>query len=281
MLRIPRRKTVSGLVLCLLVGCGWKSKQPLASLPKEVTNSLGMELKLVAPGEFLMGTPAGRAVDDGSQPQHAVRISKPFYIGVHEVTQDQFFAVMEMRPSHFCETGVGARFVEGLSTGDFPVDRVTWEEAVEFCGRLSDLDEEVAAGRSYRLPTEAEWEFACRAGSRSDFAFGSTISPAEANIAAAADGVSSTLGRTTKVGSYPPNAYGLHDMHGNVWEWCADGKRVFTKSKQVDPVGDVSFYSALRGGAWDFPADFCRSGHRGEAMSGYVYFGFRVVCETK
>ena len=121
-----------------------------------------------------MGSPPAYEAADGSQPQHRVRITKPFYMGAHEVTQDQFFKIMEMRPSHFCETGVGALQVEGLHTGDFPVDRVTWEEAVEFCGRLSDLDEEVAAGRTYRLPIEAEWEYACRAGTQLPYSCGDT-----------------------------------------------------------------------------------------------------------
>lgn len=227
----------------------------------------------------MMGSPSSYDADDGSQPQHRVRISRPFYMGAYEVTQDQFFKIMETHPSHFCRTGVGARQVEDLETDDFPVDRVTWEEAVEFCGRLSDLDEETAAGRTYRLPTEAEWEFACRAGTQTPYSCGETITPQDANINGPI-GSTPSVGRTTKVGSYPANALGLHDMHGNVWEWCAGGRRDYTSWKQTDPVGEPSFYSMLRGGAWDYPANNCRSDHRGEAMSGYVYFGMRVVCDV-
>lgn len=268
------------LIFLLTSACNSKSKQ-LESLPSEIINSLGMRLRLVKPGEFTIGSPSTYQATDGSQPQHRVRITKPFYMGVHEVTQEQYFKIMETHPSHFCASGVGARYVEGMKTNDFPVDRVTWEEAVEFCGRLSDLDDEIAAGRTYRLPTEAEWEFACRAGTKTAFSCGDTITPVEANIAAPLAGPHSTLGRTTKVGSYPANALGLHDMHGNVWEWCAAGKRAYTSSPQTDPKADPSFYSMLRGGSWDYPADNCRSDHRREALSGYVYFGFRVVCETK
>ena len=223
-----------------------------------------------------MGSPDGASRTDDSSPQHTVRISRNFYMGTYEVTQEQFTRVMEMSPSHFCSTGVGAREVNDLDTDDFPVDRVTWEEAVEFCGRLSDFEEEVKAGRVYRLPTEAEWEYACRAGSQTAYACGDSITSADANIAGPA-----SVGRTRKVGAYAPNAFGLHDMHGNVWEWCADGKREYTSSPQTDPQGDPAFYSMLRGGAWDFPAESCRSDFRREAMSGYVYFGFRVVCEVQ
>ena len=279
-----QQQLVGGLVLALslavLGGCRKNSglSAAVSDLPDSVTNSVGIELKLIPAGDFRMGSPPGYACEDGSQPQHTVRFTRSFYMGTFEVTQDQYFAIMESRPSHFCETGVGADGVEGLETGNFPVDRVTWEEAVEFCARLSDLPEEVEAGRTYRLPTEAEWEYACRAGTTTPWSFGDSISTGQANITAASP--ASVLGRTARVGSYPPNAFGLHDMHGNVWEWCGGGKRKYTRKKQTDPVSEPSFHSVIRGGAWDFPARNCRSDYRGEALSGYVYFGFRVVCEV-
>jgi len=266
------------LILVLCSACGSEAKR-LQSLPTEITNSLGMRFKLAKPGKFMMGSPPSYEAIDGSHPQHQVRISKPFYMGAYEVTQDQFFKIMELQSSHFCTTGVGARQVEGLNTDDFPVDRVTWEEAVEFCLRLSDLDEEVAAGRTYRLPTEAEWEYACRAGTQTPYSCGDTIDPLQANITGPFNSPHPTLGRTAKVGSFPANELGLYDMHGNVWEWCVDGKREYTTSRQVDPQGDPAMYSILRGGGWDYPPESCRSDHRRETLSGYIYFGFRVLCE--
>ena len=269
------------LVFAAGAGCNRRSvrindSMAVDGLPSAITNSIGMELALIPPGEFLMGSPRDHDARDGSQPQHHVQLTRPFYMGAFEVTQDQYFAIMDSRPSHFCDTGVGAAAVETLDTGSFPVDRVTWEEAVEFCARLTDLPEEADAGRSYRLPTEAEWEYACRAGTTTPWCFGDSISGEQANINTAPF---HSQGRTTMVGSYPPNAFGLHDMHGNVWEWCGGGKRVYSRKAQTDPVSEPSFHSVIRGGAWDYPARNCRSDHRGEALSGYVYFGFRVFCE--
>jgi len=261
-------------------GCNRLVKVDLSAFPKSLTNSIGMRLVLIPPGKFTMGSPATTEVLDDSQPQHEVQITRPFYMGVFEVTQSQFFEIMDDQPSHFCATGVGADYVRGLDTQDFPVDRVTWEEAIEFCRRLSEQPEELAAGRVYRLPTEAEWEYVCRAGTQTAFTFGDELSVRQANINCLPAGEIVPLGRTTRVGSYAPNAFGLYDVHGNVWEWCADGKRAYNTRKQKDPQGQPSLYCMLRGGGWDYPADFCRSDHRRETLAGYVYFGFRVLCEA-
>ena len=248
-----------------------------------IANSIGMKLVLIPPGEFLMGgrEPAASSVDN--RPQHRVRITKSFYMGVYEVTQDEWERVMSARPSQFCDTGVGKRQVEEVDTGQFPVDRVTWSEAIEFCRRLTVLPAEAAAGRTYRLPTEAEWEYACRASTNTAFYFGDSISLAQVNFNRLPDetGAQRPLQRTAQVGSYPPNAFGIHDMHGNVWEWCGDAKRNYSRRRQTDPAGGVATHYMVRGGAWDFPADLCRSAHRSEALSAYVYFGFRVVCEQE
>lgn len=270
------------LPLIAVGGCGSEKTAFDKSLPVELSNSIGMRLRLIEPGEFRMGSPAHDVASDGSEPQHTVRITKPFYIGVFEVTQAEYLEIMEASPSHFCETGVGAAAVANLDTSRFPVDRVTWEEAVEFCGRLSDLSEEVVAARTYRLPTEAEWEYACRAGTDTPYSVGTALTASQANINCKSDGSGDIpLRRTAEVGSYAPNPWGLHDMHGNVWEWCGAGKRKYTSRTVSDPKAAPSFYSIIRGGAWDYPASHCRSDYRREALSGYVYFGFRVVCELE
>ncbi len=279
--RLSLSVLVTAVCLAALCGSGCKSELQLADhLAPEFTNSIGMKFCLVKPGEFQMGSPPDWPATDGSQPQHTVQITKPYYVAAFEVTQEEFTQIMELSPSHFCDTGPGATHVQGLDTKRFPVDRVTWEEAVEFCERLNDIPEEHRANRKYRLPTEAEWEYACRAGSTTPYSHGDSIGTQQANIQGSPDSDPAAPGRTTEVGSYAPNALGIYDMHGNVWEWCAAGKREYTSRAVTNPAADPSFYSLIRGGAWDYPAEYCRSDFRQEAMSGYVYFGFRVVCEV-
>ena len=194
-----------------------KSQTPTA-LPKVVLNSIGMKFTLISPGEFLMGTPKSRKGGRDNL-QHRVRITKPFYLGVFEVTQEEYHKVIEKNPSAF-------RNIKGKKTKRFPVEMVTWEDAVEFCSQLSEMSAEQRAGRRYRLPTEAEWEYACGAGKETAFGFGASLSSMQANF----DGFlpyggaprGPNLQRPTTVGSYPPNAFGIYDMHGNVYEWCAD-----------------------------------------------------------
>ncbi len=192
--------------------------------PVAVENSIGMRLRLIPPGEFQMGsTPkeieailaetkdAGKFLVNAQGPQRPVRISAPYYMGTFEVTQAEYQRVMGTNPSDFSPMGKSAAKVEGIDTGTFPVENVSWDDAVEFCRRLSELPAEKAAGRTYRLATEAQWEYACRAGTTGHFHTGAALREADANYNAA-------LGRPAPVGSYPANAFGLHDMHGNVFE---------------------------------------------------------------
>ena len=159
----------------------------------ETVNSIGMKLVLIPPGEFMMGSPrqefdslvreypTRKKLFELEQPQHRVRITKPYYLGLYEVTQGEYERVMGTNPSAFSRSGDRSEQVSGQDTSRFPVERVSWEEAVEFCRRLSALPEERAAGRVYRLPTEAEWEFACRAGTTTPFHFGSQLNGRETN----------------------------------------------------------------------------------------------------
>jgi len=252
--------------LCVLPLCSCDSRQTNDSgtsrndsskAVKGLTLDLGkgvtMKLALIPAGKFLMGSPPGESDrNDEEGPQHEVTISKPFYMGIHEVTQEQYKAVMGANPS----------YIKGASN---PVELVIWEDAVEFCNKLS-----AKTGKTVRLPTEAEWEYACRAGTTTPFHTGETISTDEANYDGSYVYGSGRKGKdrqkTVPVGSFKPNAFGLYDMHGNVWEWCSDwyDKNYYRKAPRVDPQGPVSgSRRVLRGGSEsDLPRD-CRSAFRG------------------
>jgi formylglycine-generating enzyme required for sulfatase activity len=194
-----------------------------------------------------------------------VQISKTFYLGKYEVTQEQYRQVMGKNPSYFAPTGKGWVLVGDQDTRNFPVDSVSWKDAVAFCRALSERPEEQAAGRKYDLPTEAEWEYACRAGTTSPFHFGAQLNGVQANC----DGTNPYgadkgpyLERTCAVGSYPPNGWGLYDMHGNVWEWCKDWyqKDYYKSGENKDPQGPATGqYRNRRGGSWKSTAGFCRA----------------------
>jgi formylglycine-generating enzyme required for sulfatase activity/tRNA A-37 threonylcarbamoyl transferase component Bud32 len=216
------------------------------------TNTIGMKLILIPEGEFMMGSPgteAGRRSDEG--PQHKVRITKPFYLGAFEVTQQQYQAIMGKNPAKF----------EGETN---PVESVSWNMAVPFCKRLSQKE-----GVEYRLPTEAEWEYACRAGSTTPFYTGATISTEQANYDGNYTYGSGQKGehrqKTIRVGSFPPNSLGLYDMHGNVWEWCQDwyDGSYYANSPSQDPKGpDSGTARVLRGGSWYYEPNNLRSAFR-------------------
>jgi formylglycine-generating enzyme required for sulfatase activity len=190
---------------------------------KEITNSIGMKLVLIPKGTFTMGSPeneAGRIEDEG---EHQVTISRDYYLGVYEVTQEQYEQVMGTNPSYFQGDHVAERdpktgVVKEIDSSNHPVEQVSWEDAVEFCERLSELPEEKAAGRVYRLPTEAEWEYACRAGTNTKYSFGDD----EGQLGDYA-WFEANSGGTHPVGQKQPNAWGLYDTHGNVFEWCEIG----------------------------------------------------------
>ncbi|MDA0841450.1 MAG: formylglycine-generating enzyme family protein, partial [Planctomycetota bacterium] len=229
---------------------------------KNFKNSIGMELILIPAGEFEMGSPANEKDRDENEVQHTVKITKPFFMSRTEVTQGQYEAVMGKNPSDF-------------KGKDLPVESVSWEEAVEFSKKLSDKER-----KAYRLPTEAEWEYACRAGTKTIFSFGDS----DKNLGDYAWQSGNSTGTTHVVGQKKPNSWGLYDMHGNVWEWCSDWYGDYYSKTIVDPTGPTAGEGrVLRGGSWLSSAGYCRSAFR----SGYGpggrdgILGFRVALPRK
>jgi formylglycine-generating enzyme required for sulfatase activity len=251
---------------------------------KTITNSLGMKLTLIPKGTFLMGAPPDEEDSEDNERQHVVTISKDFYLGMYEVTQSEYQKVMGNNPSDFQGDKIAerhpktGRVVKAVDSSNYPVESVSWNDAVEFCKRLSALPEERAAGRVYRLPTEAEWEHACRAGSTTAYCFGNDAT--QLSEYAWFSGSGST---THPVVEKKPNPWGLYDMHGNVWEWCSDWKGDYPTSAVVDPVGPATgSYRVYRGGGWGFQAASCRSAYRDgntPARRDY-YLGFRLALSS-
>jgi formylglycine-generating enzyme required for sulfatase activity len=246
-----------------------QSTSQVRDLPK-ITNSIGMKLVLIPKGKFMMGSPESEESRDENETQHEVTISKDYYLGVYEVTQAQYEKVMGKNQSHF----QGA--IVGNENADLPVENVSWDDAVEFCKKLSDLPEEKKAGRVYRLPTEAEWEYACRAGSKTAYSFDDE----EGLLPEYGWFNRNSSDRTHTVGLLEPNAWGLYDMHGNVWEWCSDRHGEYPKGAVSDPTGPkVGSYRVYRGGSWGINAANCQSAYR----NGYSpslrnsFLGFRVA----
>jgi formylglycine-generating enzyme required for sulfatase activity len=235
-----------------------------------LTENLGAEVSLdmvsIPGGTFMMGDTRHH---QDEQPLHPVTIS-PFYMGKYPITQAQYRSIMGDNAGF----GVGA---------DYPIENISWHDAIEFCTKLSQL-----TGKTYTLPTEAQWEYACRAGTNTAFHFGDTITPDLANYNGDFPYGGAPRGenreRATPVGMFPANAFGLYDMHGNVWEWCLD---VYQPSYQGAPTDGSAIETSLaddpkrvmRGGAWDYVAKGCRSSVRGSLGTGIrmAGCGLRVV----
>jgi len=229
-----------------------------------------MKFSLIPPGQFTMGSPKDEEWHRDDEVQHRVTLTNAFYMETTEVTQGQFKAMTGENPSFF-------------SGDDLPVETVTWEQAAEFCRKLSERE-----GRRYRLPTEAEWEYACRAGTTTPFHTGRTVTPGQANY----DGNRTYAGgpkgvfreTTTTAGSLAVNAWGIYDMHGNVWEWCSDWYSEYTAGDIRDPTGPPQGdRRVFRGGCWiNFPA-VCRSANRAKVVpvSWNFHLGFRAVRELE
>jgi sulfatase modifying factor 1 len=239
---------------------------------KTITNTIGMKLIKIPAGTFLMGSPEGEEGRRDNETQHPVTISKAFYMQTTEVTQGQWKEVVG--------TEVLWKGRSLVKEGpNYPAAYVTWNDAVAYCKKLSEKE-----GKTYRLPTEAEWEYACRAGTETAWSFGDD----EKNLGGYAwyreNALNAGEEYAHQVQSKKPNAFGLYDMHGNVNEWCHDYYEAdyYKQSPAKDPTGPTSgSFRVLRGGAWSNGTHGLRSARRGLVVAGRYYFydGFRVVRE--
>ena len=186
-----------------------------------------LEMVLIPAGKFMMGLPTTE-VGYEEKTQHKVTLTKPFYMGKYEVTQGQWESMMGNNPSYF----KGAKL---------PVTDVSWDDCQDFIKKLNEK-----TNGDYRVPTEAEWEYACRAGTTTAYSFGDNITAKNANY-----NIGVKIVKPVAVGGYKPNAFGLYDMHGNVWEWCEDWYAAYPKESVIDPKGPAKGkYRVLRGGSF-------------------------------
>jgi len=254
----------------------------------------------IPPGTFTMGSPSnevGRFAHEG--PQTVVTLTRGFFIGRYEVTQGEYLAVLGNNPSYFRNGVTGSRGGTGDAvTNDLrhPVEQVSWSDATVYCDALTQQERmagRLPAGWVYRLPTEAEWEYACRAGTTSAFYYGPALRSGMANFDGRYEYDSSVgettnsagifFGRTTVVGSYEPNGWGLYDMHGNVAEWCSDrwNNSNLPGGRVIDPPGPATGqFRVLRGGGWLERARYCRVGNRNgnnDPLFKFYDHGLRVV----
>lgn len=237
------------------------------SQPESIQNSVGMRFVKIKPGEFLMGSPESEPDRFECERQHKVRITKAFWIGVEEVTVEQYSTVLN-------------REFKDAQDGSLPEHYLSWHDAESFCRKLSELEPEKTTGRNYRLPTEAEWEYACRAGTQTAFFWGDDPQ--------AVDDYAWSLKNFAvlrkRVGSRKPNPWGLHDMNGSLWEWCSDWYGELPSEEQTDPQGPLSGEQrVVRGGAFDSSIGYLRSASRAPANPSFFSpnegqdIGFRVV----
>jgi formylglycine-generating enzyme required for sulfatase activity len=233
---------------------------PTPARAPDLVSDTGIAMNMVHPGTFMMGN-CGQTRSRRDRPAHQVALTRPFYLGVHPVTQQQYEQVMGDNPSHF-------------RGADRPVENVSWHDAQAFCRALAHRE-----GATYRLPTEAEWEYACQATSASAYCYGD--SPGKLHYHA---WYAENSGCTTQpVCGKEPNAWGLHDMHGSVREWCADWFALYLPEPQRDPHGPSEGAArVVRGGSWSNAAEYCHSAHRVRMVpdASFSTIGFRVVREV-
>jgi formylglycine-generating enzyme required for sulfatase activity len=243
------------------------------SLLEVETKHTGIKLRLIPPGSFTMGSPSSEDYRRGYETPHPVTLTRPYYCGKFAVSQGQWKQVMGNNPSKFTEAGDNA-----------PVEQVSWKDCQKFLTKLCKL-EGVPKG-TYRLLTEAQWEYACRAGTSMAFCYGDSLDSSQANFDGnypynASEGTYSE--KTIPVGNFKPNAFGLYDMHGNVYEWCNDWYGTYPGGRETDPTGASSGSSRVcRGGSWNGNARNCRSAGRGRSWPSNrgSFLGFRLLRAT-
>jgi len=278
-MNITPKSLIKIIILCstiLLVGA--VSLVSIFAFEKTITNSVGMEFVLIPAGSFIMGSPLDELFRNASEIPHKVTISKPFYMQTTEVTVKQWRKVM------------GKKLISRKKgSDDMPVGRICWHDAMDFIKKLKRLNQGV-----YRLPTEAEWEYASRAGTTTAYSWGDTIDCSKAmygnnplkerECTIYNESMKLKPGRPAPVKSYPPNAWGLYDMHGNVWELCQDWFGDYDVNIRTDPVGPKSgTFRVRRGGSWFKYGYSCRSANRAYAhpSSRLKTTGFRLVREVQ
>ena len=256
------RSEMRFVLLCFLIVVG-SMAQVYGQQPKAITNSIGIKLVLIHAGSFTMGSPEGDLGRNENETPHEVTISKSYYLGIYEVTQREYEKVIGKNPSAFKEP-------------KNPVEMVTWDDAVTFCKKLSEMPDEKAAARVYRLPTEAEWEYACRAVSTTSYSFGDN----EDELREYAWFGEGWRAVPQQVGEKKANRWGLYDMHGNVWELCQDWYDDYPHNASTDPQGpNTGSDRVVRGGCRGCDASFCRSAFRHPAIAprGAANLGFRLA----
>jgi len=260
---------VSILIVALVAYSGWAAEPPTMAV--DLGGGLKMDFVRIAPGEFKMGTDG---LMDNEKPVHKVCFTEGFWMGKYEVTQEQWEQVMGNNPSFF----KGARN---------PVEQVNWDDCQAFLHRLNQKQAILHQPLRFQLPSEAEWEYACRAGTTTPFHFGESLNSSLANFNGkypAGNGEKGAdLQKTAPVGSFEPNEWGLYDMYGNVWEWCEDSYHENYSGAPVDGnawLTPAVMFRMVRGGAWNTTADCCLSAHRFWLVAGSKQnmLGFRIVC---
>jgi formylglycine-generating enzyme required for sulfatase activity len=259
---------ITGMANDLLAQARKSSEQTPATLGPEVGSpwtvpDLSLEMLWCKPGAFQMGSPEDEEGREDNETLHEVTLTSGYWLGKHPVTQAQWESVMGDNPSR-------------RKGANRPAECVSWDDVTSFCEKLTELEREAGrlpAGMAYQLPTEAQWEYACRAGTTTAYAFGDELTAKDANF-------DDNVNETTDVGQYPANAWGFHDMHGNVSDWCADWfEEDYPTGNVANPTGPAGGSDrVLRGGSWPMSANFARSALRagfGPASS-YGTLGFRL-----
>jgi len=234
----------------------------LEEVKEDLGQGISLEMVLIPAGKFVMGSPESEEGRSPEETQHEVTLTEPYYMGKYAVTQEQWESVMGNNPS-FTK---GAKFpITGVSEVD------CWEFIEKLHARKNGWRNRRLGG--FRLPTEAEWEYACRAGTTTAYSFGDKMTPKDANYKG------SNLDKSVEVGSYRPNAFGLYDMHGNVWEWCKDWSGVYPTGAVIDPKGPSTGENCiLRGGSFDHDQLSARSSARNRnSNAAYNCYGFRLA----